>query len=174
MGHIWRNIWSYFLYPASVVTYSQLKTMLSKRDVQLFDVREPHEYQEGRILDAVHMPRKFYPSCKTAFSIFFGNFLSFFFVLGNFSGRGGRVFEAAPRPVSAAVQREGPCKRWPQHCVLLQERQQEFQGSFCSPTAGFSQVTDPVSVIIWLSVQLMSFWMERPKFLWTLWPLIVI
>lgn len=51
--------------------------MLSKRDVQLFDVREPHEYQEGRILDAVHMPRKFYPSCKTAFSIFLAIFSHF-------------------------------------------------------------------------------------------------
>ncbi|TWW70961.1 thiosulfate:glutathione sulfurtransferase [Takifugu flavidus] len=41
---------------ASVVTYPQLKTMLSNRDVQLFDVREPEEYQEGRIPDAVNVP----------------------------------------------------------------------------------------------------------------------
>ncbi|CAG04236.1 unnamed protein product [Tetraodon nigroviridis] len=41
---------------ASVVTYPQLKTMLSNRDVQLFDVREPDEYQEGRIPEAVNMP----------------------------------------------------------------------------------------------------------------------
>lgn len=41
----------------SVVTYPQLKTMLANHDVQLFDVREPHEYQEGRISDAVNIPR---------------------------------------------------------------------------------------------------------------------
>lgn len=55
----------------SVVTYPQLKTMLSNRDVQLLDVREPHEYQEGRIADAVNMPRKIYPSCKNCSSLFF-------------------------------------------------------------------------------------------------------
>ncbi|XP_070784447.1 thiosulfate:glutathione sulfurtransferase [Enoplosus armatus] len=41
---------------ASVVTYSQLKTMLSNRDIQLFDVRNPDEYQAGRIPDAVNIP----------------------------------------------------------------------------------------------------------------------
>uniref|UniRef100_A0A3P8TR30 Si:ch211-161h7.8 n=1 Tax=Amphiprion percula TaxID=161767 RepID=A0A3P8TR30_AMPPE len=41
---------------ASVVTYSQLKTMLSNRDVQLFDVRNPEEYQAGRISEAVNIP----------------------------------------------------------------------------------------------------------------------
>ncbi|XP_073344892.1 thiosulfate:glutathione sulfurtransferase [Pagrus major] len=41
---------------ASVVTYSQLKTMLSNRDIQLFDVRNPDEYQAGRIADAVNIP----------------------------------------------------------------------------------------------------------------------
>ncbi|XP_060920828.1 thiosulfate:glutathione sulfurtransferase isoform X2 [Labrus mixtus] len=41
---------------ASVVTYSQLKTMLSTRDIQLFDVRSPDEYQAGRIADSVNIP----------------------------------------------------------------------------------------------------------------------
>nr|XP_019942850.1 PREDICTED: thiosulfate sulfurtransferase/rhodanese-like domain-containing protein 1 [Paralichthys olivaceus] len=41
---------------ASVVTYSQLKTMLSVRDIQLFDVRDPDEYQAGHIADAVNIP----------------------------------------------------------------------------------------------------------------------
>ncbi|KAM7390462.1 hypothetical protein PAMA_008564 [Pampus argenteus] len=41
---------------ASVVTYSQLKTMLSTHDIQLFDVRNPDEYQAGHIPDAVNMP----------------------------------------------------------------------------------------------------------------------
>ncbi|XP_034428213.1 thiosulfate:glutathione sulfurtransferase [Hippoglossus hippoglossus] len=41
---------------ASVVTYSQLKTMLSVRDIQLFDVRNPDEYQAGHIPDAVNIP----------------------------------------------------------------------------------------------------------------------
>lgn len=41
---------------ASVVTYSQLKTMLSNRDIQLFDVRNPEEYQAGRIPEAVNIP----------------------------------------------------------------------------------------------------------------------
>ena len=43
---------------ASVVTYSQLKTMLSNQDIQLFDVRNPDEYQAGHIPDAVNIPRK--------------------------------------------------------------------------------------------------------------------
>ena len=43
---------------ASVVTYSQLKTMLANRNIQLFDVRNPDEYQAGRIADAVNIPRK--------------------------------------------------------------------------------------------------------------------
>uniref|UniRef100_UPI0037E71F5D thiosulfate:glutathione sulfurtransferase n=1 Tax=Semicossyphus pulcher TaxID=241346 RepID=UPI0037E71F5D len=41
---------------ASVVTYSQLKSMLSSRDIQLFDVRNPDEYQAGRIADSVNIP----------------------------------------------------------------------------------------------------------------------
>ncbi|XP_041817787.1 thiosulfate:glutathione sulfurtransferase [Chelmon rostratus] len=41
---------------ASVVSYSQLKTMLSNHDVQLFDVRNPEEYQAGHIPDAVNIP----------------------------------------------------------------------------------------------------------------------
>ncbi|XP_051266851.1 thiosulfate:glutathione sulfurtransferase isoform X2 [Dicentrarchus labrax] len=41
---------------ASVVTYSQLKSMLSNRNIQLFDVRNPDEYQAGRIADAVNIP----------------------------------------------------------------------------------------------------------------------
>ncbi|XP_035533837.1 thiosulfate:glutathione sulfurtransferase isoform X2 [Morone saxatilis] len=41
---------------ASVVTYSQLKSMLSNHNIQLFDVRNPDEYQAGRIADAVNIP----------------------------------------------------------------------------------------------------------------------
>ncbi|CAK6972881.1 thiosulfate:glutathione sulfurtransferase [Scomber scombrus] len=41
---------------ASVVTYFQLKTMLANHDVQLFDVRNPDEYQAGHIQDAVNIP----------------------------------------------------------------------------------------------------------------------
>ncbi|KAM8823395.1 thiosulfate:glutathione sulfurtransferase [Spinachia spinachia] len=39
-----------------VVTYSQLKTMLSNGDIQLFDVRNPDEHLAGRIPDAVNIP----------------------------------------------------------------------------------------------------------------------
>ncbi|XP_041670264.1 thiosulfate:glutathione sulfurtransferase [Cheilinus undulatus] len=41
---------------ASVVTYSQLKTMLSNRDIQLFDVRNPDEYKVGHIPYSVNIP----------------------------------------------------------------------------------------------------------------------
>ncbi|KAM7369891.1 hypothetical protein PAMP_011179 [Pampus punctatissimus] len=41
---------------ASVVTYSQLKTMLSTHDIQLFDVRNLDEYQAGHIPNAVNIP----------------------------------------------------------------------------------------------------------------------
>ncbi|KAI3355280.1 hypothetical protein L3Q82_018128 [Scortum barcoo] len=41
---------------ASVVTYAQLKTMLSNRDIQLFDVRNLDEYQAGHIPAAVNIP----------------------------------------------------------------------------------------------------------------------
>ncbi|KAG7243226.1 hypothetical protein INR49_012434, partial [Caranx melampygus] len=44
------------LQPVSVVTYSQLKFMLSNRNIQLFDVRNPDEYQAGHIPDAVNIP----------------------------------------------------------------------------------------------------------------------
>ncbi|XP_047424318.1 thiosulfate:glutathione sulfurtransferase isoform X2 [Mugil cephalus] len=40
----------------SVVTYSQLKTMLRVGDIQLFDVRNPDEYQAGHIPKAVNIP----------------------------------------------------------------------------------------------------------------------
>ncbi|XP_056155668.1 thiosulfate:glutathione sulfurtransferase [Lampris incognitus] len=40
----------------SVVTYEQLKTMLASHDVQLFDVRNPDEFQAGRIPDSVNIP----------------------------------------------------------------------------------------------------------------------
>ncbi|XP_038134145.1 thiosulfate:glutathione sulfurtransferase-like [Cyprinodon tularosa] len=41
---------------ASIVTPSQLKSMLSSRNIQLFDVRNPDEYQEGHIPQAVNLP----------------------------------------------------------------------------------------------------------------------
>lgn len=46
--------------------------MLSNRDVQLFDVREPQEYQEGWIPDAVNVPRRYHPdnSCFSGASLF--------------------------------------------------------------------------------------------------------
>ncbi|XP_030625477.1 thiosulfate:glutathione sulfurtransferase [Chanos chanos] len=40
----------------AVVSYEQLKAMLSTHSVQLFDVRKPDEYQAGRIPDAVNIP----------------------------------------------------------------------------------------------------------------------
>ncbi|TSK98427.1 Thiosulfate sulfurtransferase/rhodanese-like domain-containing protein 1 [Bagarius yarrelli] len=40
----------------SVVTYEQLKAMLANRSVQLFDVRDPDEFQAGRIPDSVNVP----------------------------------------------------------------------------------------------------------------------
>ncbi|XP_008394557.1 thiosulfate sulfurtransferase/rhodanese-like domain-containing protein 1 [Poecilia reticulata] len=41
---------------ASLVTPSQLKAMLSNRSVQLFDVRNPDEYQDGHIPQAINLP----------------------------------------------------------------------------------------------------------------------
>ncbi|XP_054621718.1 thiosulfate:glutathione sulfurtransferase isoform X2 [Dunckerocampus dactyliophorus] len=38
------------------VTSSQLRSMLSKRDLQLFDVRNPDEFKAGHIPHAVNMP----------------------------------------------------------------------------------------------------------------------
>ncbi|KAK1807009.1 hypothetical protein P4O66_004845 [Electrophorus voltai] len=40
----------------SVVTHKQLKTMLANHSVQLFDVRNPDEFQAGRIPDSVNIP----------------------------------------------------------------------------------------------------------------------
>ncbi|KAM3860697.1 thiosulfate:glutathione sulfurtransferase [Diretmus argenteus] len=42
----------------SVVTYEQLRTMLSTHNIQLFDVRNPDEFQAGRIPEAVNIPCK--------------------------------------------------------------------------------------------------------------------
>ncbi|KAL2085135.1 hypothetical protein ACEWY4_018455 [Coilia grayii] len=42
--------------PDSVVTYEQLLTMLASKNVQLFDVRNPDEFQAGRIPGAVNIP----------------------------------------------------------------------------------------------------------------------
>ncbi|XP_028814543.1 thiosulfate:glutathione sulfurtransferase [Denticeps clupeoides] len=42
--------------PASIVTYEELKSLLSSRSVQLFDVRNPDEFQAGRIQGAVNIP----------------------------------------------------------------------------------------------------------------------
>uniref|UniRef100_A0A668USI4 Rhodanese domain-containing protein n=1 Tax=Oreochromis aureus TaxID=47969 RepID=A0A668USI4_OREAU len=39
-----------------VVTYSELKTMLASHNIQLFDVRNPDEYQAGHIPQAVNVP----------------------------------------------------------------------------------------------------------------------
>ncbi|XP_028290456.1 thiosulfate:glutathione sulfurtransferase isoform X2 [Gouania willdenowi] len=40
----------------SVVTHLQLKNMLSTGDIQLFDVRNPEEYEAGHILKAINIP----------------------------------------------------------------------------------------------------------------------
>ncbi|XP_076868784.1 thiosulfate:glutathione sulfurtransferase [Brachyhypopomus gauderio] len=40
----------------SVVTYKQLKTMLASHSVQLIDVRNPDEFQAGRIPNSVNIP----------------------------------------------------------------------------------------------------------------------
>ncbi|KAJ8010747.1 hypothetical protein DPEC_G00078370 [Dallia pectoralis] len=40
----------------SVVSYKQLKDMLSQRNVQLFDVRNPDEFMSGCIPDAINIP----------------------------------------------------------------------------------------------------------------------
>lgn len=128
-----------------MVTYPQLKAMLSHCDVQLFDVREPQEFQEGHIPDAVNIPRRRPPNCCRAFR---EPLTSFGSVSVNSSGRGGRVLEAVPRAVSAEVQREGSWERRREHCVLLQERQQELQSSFHGTAAGFHQVNQPGFVII--------------------------
>lgn len=40
----------------SVVTLEQLKVMLANHSIQLFDVRNPDEFQAGRIPDSVNVP----------------------------------------------------------------------------------------------------------------------
>ncbi|XP_073687297.1 thiosulfate:glutathione sulfurtransferase [Garra rufa] len=40
----------------SAVSYEQLKSMLASHSVQLFDVRNPDEFQAGRIPDSVNIP----------------------------------------------------------------------------------------------------------------------
>uniref|UniRef100_A0A3P9Q0L8 Thiosulfate sulfurtransferase/rhodanese-like domain-containing protein 1 n=1 Tax=Poecilia reticulata TaxID=8081 RepID=A0A3P9Q0L8_POERE len=47
---------THFFVEASLVTPSQLKAMLSNRSVQLFDVRNPDEYQDGHIPQAINLP----------------------------------------------------------------------------------------------------------------------
>ncbi|XP_048868083.1 thiosulfate:glutathione sulfurtransferase [Brienomyrus brachyistius] len=42
--------------PEPVVSYEQLKTMLSSHSIQLFDVRNPDEFQAGWIPDATNIP----------------------------------------------------------------------------------------------------------------------
>ncbi|KAM8881568.1 thiosulfate:glutathione sulfurtransferase [Synchiropus picturatus] len=42
--------------PDHVVTYSQMKKMLATRNIQLLDVRNPDEFQAGKILHAVNVP----------------------------------------------------------------------------------------------------------------------
>lgn len=42
--------------PDSVVSYEQLRSMLSRKDIQLFDVRNPDEFQAGRIPSSINIP----------------------------------------------------------------------------------------------------------------------
>lgn len=42
--------------PDSVVSYEQLRSMLSSKNIQLFDVRNPDEFQAGRIPGSVNIP----------------------------------------------------------------------------------------------------------------------
>uniref|UniRef100_A0AAV2L3S9 Rhodanese domain-containing protein n=1 Tax=Knipowitschia caucasica TaxID=637954 RepID=A0AAV2L3S9_KNICA len=60
-GPCWRHFPRTFTTASSssdrnVVTVAQLKSMLAKKDVQLFDVRRPDEYQAGHIPSAVSLP----------------------------------------------------------------------------------------------------------------------
>ena len=40
----------------TVVSYEQLRSMLSSKDIQLFDVRNPDEFQAGRIPGSINIP----------------------------------------------------------------------------------------------------------------------
>ncbi|KAL1006532.1 hypothetical protein UPYG_G00073500 [Umbra pygmaea] len=42
--------------PDAVVSYEELKNMLSCHNVQLFDVRNPDEFMSGQIPDAINIP----------------------------------------------------------------------------------------------------------------------
>ncbi|XP_042566283.1 thiosulfate:glutathione sulfurtransferase [Clupea harengus] len=42
--------------PETVVSYEQLRSMLSSKDIQLFDVRNPDEFQAGRIPGSINIP----------------------------------------------------------------------------------------------------------------------
>uniref|UniRef100_A0A672RQ36 Si:ch211-161h7.8 n=1 Tax=Sinocyclocheilus grahami TaxID=75366 RepID=A0A672RQ36_SINGR len=50
------RLWLIFTISVSAVTYEQLKAMLANHSVQLFDVRNPDEFQAGRIPDSVNIP----------------------------------------------------------------------------------------------------------------------
>ncbi|XP_076146744.1 thiosulfate:glutathione sulfurtransferase isoform X2 [Alosa pseudoharengus] len=42
--------------PDSVVSYEKIRSMLSSKDIQLFDVRNPDEFQAGRIPGSINIP----------------------------------------------------------------------------------------------------------------------
>lgn len=67
----WYHYFLIFTISVSVVTYEQLKAMLANHSVQLFDVRNPDEFQAGRIPDSINIPCKSLLTCIESGLVFF-------------------------------------------------------------------------------------------------------